>query len=348
MKVKNPYSLIFGQEPDVLIPRAAQSAYIIDSFCSEKPSQQVFMITGVRGSGKTVFMTQISHKIALMKDWVVVELNPKRDMLTSLGAKLSSDNALAAIFRDARLNLSFFGFGLEVSNTVPITDIETALVKMLASLRRHGRRVLVTIDEVDNSRDVQVFAHSFQIFVREKLPVYLLMTGLYDNINALQNEKTLTFLYRAPKIALDPLNIGTIAENYASVFHLGRAEALAMSRLTKGYSYAFQALGYYTWENDGSYSLAMTAYKQHLDEYVYAKIWSELSKNDRRVVYALACSRNGKVQELREALQMGSNQFAPYRNRLIKKGIINGDEHGYLRFSLPLFERYAEENYWEE
>ena len=67
---------------------------------------------------------------------------------------------------------------------------------------------------------MKVFANAFQIFVRQDLPVYLIMTGLYENIYELQNQKSLTFLYRAPKIQLQPLNIGTMTENYQKVFEL--------------------------------------------------------------------------------------------------------------------------------
>ncbi|MBR3317729.1 MAG: hypothetical protein IKG21_07965 [Atopobiaceae bacterium] len=37
---------------------------------------------------------------------------------------------------------------------------------------------------------MRVFAASFQVFLRQNLPVFLLMTGLYENINELQNEIT--------------------------------------------------------------------------------------------------------------------------------------------------------------
>ena len=60
---KNPYTLVFGKEPTQIISRAFQATEIIDKFCNESPTQQVFMITGVRGTGKTVFMTEISKKI---------------------------------------------------------------------------------------------------------------------------------------------------------------------------------------------------------------------------------------------------------------------------------------------
>ena len=42
----------------------------------------------------------------------------------------------------------------------------------------------------------------------------------YEKIYELKNQKSLTFLYRAPRIDLRPLNIGTIAENYRQNFNL--------------------------------------------------------------------------------------------------------------------------------
>lgn len=237
---QNPYTVIFGKEPSQIISRSAQASLIIDTFCSDPPVQQIYMITGVRGSGKTVFMTEVSKKIRQMEEWIVIELNPERDLLNSLAAKLSSENVLAQIFQKAKINLSFFGFGLEIAGTAPVTDIETALTKMLESLKKHGKKILITIDEVTSSPEMRVFASAFQIFIRQELPLFLLMTGLYENINELQNERSLTFLYRAPKLELKPLNIGTIANNYRQTFRIDEESALRMAKLTRGYSFACQ------------------------------------------------------------------------------------------------------------
>lgn len=111
---KNPYSLVFGKEPSQLISRVSQSIEIIDTFLSQEPSQQLYMITGVRGIGKTVFMNEIARRFAKEEDWIVVELNAGRDLLVSLAAKLSSEDAYAKIFQNAKINLSLFGLGLEV------------------------------------------------------------------------------------------------------------------------------------------------------------------------------------------------------------------------------------------
>lgn len=342
---KNPYTLVFGKHPSQIISRAFQSAEIINSFQEESPSQQVYMITGVRGTGKTVFMTDVSKKISRYTDWVVVELNPERNLLKSLAAKLSSQDHLARLFQNAKINLSFFGLGLEVSGSVPITDIEAALTRMLESMKKDGKRLLITIDEVVNSPEMRTFASAFQIFIRQDLPVFLLMTGLYENINNLQNEKSLTFLYRAPKIELMPLNIGAISRNYQKTFQIDKSTALEMAHLTRGYSFAFQVLGYFCWENNGFSYDVMEDYKQYLEDYVYEKIWAELSKGDRKILYGIAKSKTGKISVIREILNLESNQFNPYRKRLIKKGLLNGDEHGYVRFVLPLFDQFVLDNY---
>lgn len=345
MGKQNPYTLTFGKEPTQLIARAAQSQQVIDAFLGEPSTQQVYMVTGIRGSGKTVFMTETARKITSQKDWISVELNPERDLLTSLAAKLSSENELARLFQSAEINLSFFGFGLEVKGAAPITEIETALQKMLLSLKKKGKRLLISVDEVTNTPQMRAFAAAFQIFLRQDLPVYLLMTGLYENVSALQDEKSLTFLYRAPKIHLGPLNIGTIAEDYQAVLGLDEQEGMALAKLTKGYSFAFQVLGYFAWENADDARVAQQLARQYLDEYAYDKVWSELSRKDREILHGIAQVKPGRIGEIRELLGLSTNEFNPYRQRLIRKGIISGEERGYVRLLLPFFDQYVLAHY---
>ena len=342
----NPYVLTFGKEPVEMIPRLSQSKDLIESFMEEKPSQQICLITGVRGSGKTVFMSTISREIASDNHWIVVELNPERDLLISLAAKLNSMNYLANIFKTAKINLSFLGIGLEVSGSAPLTDIESALIQMLEAIQKHNKKVLITIDEVSNTSNMRILSSTFQILLRKNLPVFLLMTGLYENIHSLQNEKSMTFLYRAPKITLEPLNIGTMTENYQQVLKYDYEKALKYAKLTKGYSFAFQVLGYFSWKYKDDEKRIYIEFKQYLEEYVYEKIWAELSAIDRDVAYAIAESPDGSISDIRQHLNMDSNQFNPYRMRLIRKGIVNGQARGYLYFTLPCFAEFVKESHF--
>ena len=204
--MQNPFTLTFGKSPLELVERPLQTMEIVDTFTAETVNQQMFIITGVRGSGKTVMMTEIARRLREREDWVVIELNPATDLLQGMLAKLNSNKVCAAIIKSAKIDLSFFGFGVAIEGVPPFTDTETAIITILEKLKKQDKRLLITIDEVTNNDYMKVFAGSFQIFVRQDLPVFLLATGLYENIDKLQNEKNLTFLFRAPKIQLKPLN----------------------------------------------------------------------------------------------------------------------------------------------
>ena len=342
--MQNPFTLTFGKSPLEPVERPVQTNEIVDAFTAESVNQQMFIITGVRGSGKTVMMTEIARRLREKENWVVIELNPSTDLLQAMLAKLNSNKVCAAIIKSAKIDLSFFGFGVAIEGVPAITDAETAIITILEKMKKSGKRLLVTIDEVTNNDFMKVFAGSFQIFVRQDLPVFLLATGLYENIDELQNEKNLTFLYRAPKIQLKPLNQLAIINKYKNIFGTDRDTAEKMAELTKGYPFAFQVLGYLYWENRSTKNIneILPEYDQYLEEYVYSKIWSELSTLDQKVLMNISPDEELKVKELRDRLQMSSELFSVYRDRLRRKGVIDTHEYGKVSFSLPRFSNFVE------
>ncbi len=68
---RNPFSRIFGKEPSQTIARVSQTNEMLDNLLSEDPGDQIFMITGVRGSGKTVLMTELVNRMRKEKEWIV-------------------------------------------------------------------------------------------------------------------------------------------------------------------------------------------------------------------------------------------------------------------------------------
>lgn len=341
----NPFTLTFGKNPLESVERPVQNNEILDAFTSETINQQMFIITGVRGSGKTVMMSNICQELGKRPDWIVLELNPATDLLQSILSKLYSNHLVSKLIKSFKIDLSFFGFGVSIDGATQITDSETAIITILKKIQKEGKRVLFCIDEMSNNEYMKIFAGSFQIFVRQELPVFLLGTGLYENIDELQNEKNLTFLYRAPKIQLKPLNISTVAAKYQNIFKFSNSEALEMAKLTKGYPFAFQVLGYLTWNANGDYNSILSEYEQYLSEFVYDKLWSELSMKDRLVAKAIVDTDSKIIKDIRELLNVSTNEFNPYRQRLIKKGIVDGSKRGLLYFTLPLFEEYINTHY---
>lgn len=341
--VKNPFTLTFGKKPEQYISRITQTEQIVEDFRSEAPSSSVYMIAGVRGSGKTVMMTSISKELEKEDEWYVVELNPKRDLLTSLASKIYAFPHMKEKFLDAKLDFSAFGFGIPIEKGTPITDIEDVISKMLKQLKKDGKRLLITIDEVTNTNEIGIFASSFQIFLRQDLPIFLLMTGLYENIYEIQNDKSLTFLYRAPKILLEPLNYTAIKKTYQEVFDIPVSQAEEMALLTKGYSFAFQVLGYLYWQKNGKGKISelFNDFDRYLAEYVYEKIWSESSELDKKIMVAISTSKKTSVKEIREQLDMTSELFSVYRERLKRKGVIDTREFGKITFALPRFSEFV-------
>jgi hypothetical protein len=205
-------------------------------------------------------MSSIADTLQDDSEWITIDLNPELDLLQGLAARLSNHILCKKWFQQAKLNLSYLGLGLAIEGAEPITDLETAILRMLENIRRKKKRLLITIDEVTNTKQMRVFAAFFQIMLRQNLPVFLLMTGLYENIYELQSEKSLTFLYRAPKIQLQSLEMNAIKLRYQSVFQISEDQAREMTRLTGGYPFAFQLLGYLTWNHQGHYQEVLQDY----------------------------------------------------------------------------------------
>lgn len=339
--MSNPYTLVFGQPPIEIVERTAQAERIVSEFCQEHPSNYLNLVTGIRGCGKTVFITQIAKRLAEKEDWIIVNLNPQRDLLKAFVAKLHGDQIMSQWFQEAEINLQAFGIGVGIKGAPPVEDIEDAAIRMLRSIQKHHRRVLITIDEATNSKELRVFASSYQIFLREGLPVFLLMTGLYNHIDRLRNAEGMTFLERAPRTVLTALNFTAMVERYEKTLGISQSVATQLAKATRGYSFAFQTVGYFFCEHGGDLTKTFSGAKAYLEEFAYQKIKSELSVNDLKVVKAIASVPDGEISKVRELLNYSSNQFNPYRDRLLKSGVIYSPGTGFVELALPWFGEYV-------
>jgi energy-coupling factor transporter ATP-binding protein EcfA2 len=342
--MSNPFTLSFGKKPFEYISRIRQTDEILEDFTAEHPVSQVYMLTGVRGSGKTVMMATIANHLAEDNEWIVVELNPTRDLLTGLASRLYEKEILRAAFVKAKLDFSILGIGVSIDGAAPTTDIEVAIERMLKIIKKMKKRVLITIDEVENSQTIREFVSAFQIFMREEYPVFLLMTGLYENISALQNSNNVTFLYRAPKVEMGPLDTGAVVKSYMDIFDIDIDHAKNMASLTMGYPFAYQVMGFLCYKNDCATNpdQIIPEYDQRLSEYVYTKIWSEMSDKDRKISVAMTHSQ--AVSDIMIQAGMNKSGFSPYRARLIKRSLAYSPERGKLCFQLPRFAEFVEMN----
>lgn len=345
----NPFCLSFGKEPERYVERADAYDTIMDNIYSESETAAInsFLVMGLRGSGKTVLLATIANELRKNDSWIVVTLNPGRDLLQMFAAGLYEDAKLQRFFLDASLNLSKFGIGLNIDKKPPISDIQIAIERMVRIVKDHGKRILITIDDVTKSESLISFASAYQDLVMKNYPVFMLMTGLYENVYSIQTDKRCSFLMRAEKIILKPLNRIGMMNQYMQTFQISSEEALKMAALTLGYSYAFQALGHIMWDKECSLEEAVPIFDEKMSEYCYEKIWEDLSPVEKQIVTVIAENGEIKTAQLLSALQdMSKSTFSVYRDRLIKKGIIDGSKHGIVSLNLPRFKIFiASMNY---
>ena len=334
----NPFTLTFGRQPAEYISRPEATDTIISTFDAEHPVSQTYLIDGVRGSGKTVLMTAISRELAEDGDWIIVNLNATQDLMEEFAVKLTDACRLLPDFLRSGFSVSAFGIGVGVNADSSLRNSSSILNDLLRTLTKKQKKILVTIDEVANTESMRHFASEFQIFVRNDYPVYLLMTGLYENIYAIQNDPALTFLLRSPKMHLDPLSIPQITKQYRLIFQTDFQTANQLALLTKGYAFAFQALGmlYYEYHDSLSLDEILSKLDDMLDDFVYRKIWELLSHQEKIIMRTLP-EETVRVKEICDKLNMTSGTFSQYRDRLIKRGLLLSPSHGYITASLPHF-----------
>ena len=118
------------------------------------------------------------------------------------------------------------GIGITLSAVPTITDIETALERMFEVIRHRGKKMLIAIDEVVSNENMKIFSNTFQLLLRENMPIFLIMTCLYENISDLQNADNVTFLLRTPRMKLEPLNKLMMADNYSRNLDVSKEIAL--------------------------------------------------------------------------------------------------------------------------
>lgn len=172
-----------------------------------------------------------------------------------------------------------------------------------------------------------------------------MVAGIYKSIEEISNAQGMTFLYRAPRIYLEPLDKIAVANSYQRHLKVTRRQAIEMSALTKGYSFGFQVLGYLCYESGKAYQDVLEKFDHEMYEKAYRLIWKETSKKEKELLNAIATAKSSRVRDIREVIHMGTNQFNPMRRKLLNQGIVGSESDGYLTFALPRFAEFAREMY---
>lgn len=361
MVEKNPFNPSFGRVPRLFLDRSKMVKQLEEDIQDPDSPFLTTLIYGMRGSGKTTLLTDISHYMMKHDDWLVVDLTMGERFIPTLieSVYAQADNSLRKLITGIEgIKLSTSGLEIDYNHRDTLTNLpyQVLLEKMAAMLKKRGLSLLITIDEISSTPELRQFAGIYQLLLRNNYHIALLMAGLPNKVSELQNDELLTFLLRSQRIYLEPLSLLTIKQSYRRAFSRnGRTiddDTLnQITKMTNGYAYAFQLLGFLLWRTKEA-AITSTIVQKTLPDYqaelyrnVYLKMYQELSDKDREFVRAMADSgeTSVKVAEIAKKMQRDKSYISIYRRRLLDDQIITATKWGEVAFTLPFFADFIRE-----
>lgn len=136
MKKDNPFTLTFGKRPTEYISRFEATEMIVSTFMADNPVSQMYLIEGIRGSGKTVLMTAVTAELEQDEDYLVIDLNSTQNLLDDFARRLvDSCQKFPDIIKQG-FNISIAGFGVGIGGKEEFQDSISIIEKILVSLKK--------------------------------------------------------------------------------------------------------------------------------------------------------------------------------------------------------------------
>ncbi|MDR3191162.1 MAG: ATP-binding protein [Lactobacillaceae bacterium] len=359
----NPFTISVGEPLTIFIGRKELRERILDVILFGKTEFQTTLIKGVRGIGKTVLSREIITEAT--KQGAHGIFIPAMDFDKLEPAVL---NGLAQWVDEVTLSKITFSINLGIVSTsseftasyAARGDLYTDGKKLLDALHAKNKWIIIAIDEVQaHVQAIADFVATYQQWLGDGYKVMLIMNGVADEIDELLTNKSVTFMRRAKQAKLVSLNdFEEIANVYQTAFSkknvgLSIEKAKYLAKLSKGYPYAVQLIGYFLWEQSNSgheisneqINQALVSVKSSLNTNVYRLMLSTRSPRDIDFLKAMIIDTKQDTDIVEssaviEKLNADNSYYSQYRNRLIEAGLIKSVGYGKLAFVFPWFDEY--------
>jgi hypothetical protein len=366
--VPNPFKPSFGVSPPLLVGRDV----LIEEFAEaieDGPGSpaRATLYTGARGAGKTVMLNAIEDE-ARAHGWVVVSETATRGFITRIvherlpellrefDPETVTRRLTGVIAPLSAGGLSWHDLEKHVATSGLRNQIE--LLTDLLSTRETG--LLISLDElhrnqIDELRElIAVVQHSF----RENRDVAFVGAGLDSAVNDALNDEVLTFLRRAERHVLGPVDATDVARAIREPIeqtdrHVVDEALNVMVEATQGYPFLIQLVGYRVWrhkpeEHEISVEDAQAGVseaKRRLGTLVHAPALAAASDIDKSFLLAMAKDDGpSKMADIQARLGVDASYASQYRLRLIAADLIEQSRYGYVDFTLPYLRDYLREH----
>lgn len=351
----NPFKPSAGAEPPVLVGRDRVLEDFSNGLAEGVGSPgRLIRITGPRGSGKTVLLTELGD-IARERGWDVIDETARAGLCDRI-AKAASATPLQGFEFDVSLG----PFSLHGDNNSTGMDLRAALTAKVEILTRQRRGLLITVDEAQDAdpEEMRELAAVVQHLIRERLDIALAFAGLTTGVLDLVNGEALTFLRRALPEELASIPIDQVADALRqSIESSGLAiedQALrTAAKTTVGYAYLIQLVGYHVWRTGRSHvedsspineDDVRKGVEEALSQFHSAVHESAVSGLPLRAVeYLLAMTEDEGVSStanIAKRLGVEATSLTSYRKLLVQRQIIESTARGFVTFSIPYTRDY--------
>lgn len=294
---------------------------------------------------------------------------PLRQLLYKLDRRASAGHkarqALAILkgfFSTISVKMEGVELGLDLDaekGTADSGDLETDLPDLFTAAAEAAAEqktcLVVMIDEIQylNKKELGALIMSMYKMQQRQLPLALLGAGLPILPGLAGESKSYAErLFSFPDVgALSESDTSRALQDPVKQHRVEFDEAAIREiyRLTQGYPYFLQEWGYQAWNRAEVSPISLAVMQdasevvtKRLDENFFRVRFDRLTPSEKRFLRAMAelGPKERRGSKVAECLSVKISSIGPTRAKLINKGMIYSPEHGYLAFTVPLFDDF--------
>lgn len=349
MKSKNPFNPSFGDIPSINLNNLDDPQTFIDTQVINSTFNQPIFITGIRGTGKTVFMTKCEKLLLKDPHYINIDIEDNKSLLTNTVTELQRHLPMKTKLKLTGLTIKLHNIDVQLETINHAYPDETKILLLknaVKQLNDLNKTPILYIDDIKSSENLVTLMQTYMTLKRSGQSIFIFMTGLPRLIDNLQNNPNLTFLRRSHKLILQPFTNQTIRQKYERTLNIDPFISKKLTEMVDGYAFAFQLLGYLLFPKLQQNIEPLTAiqeitpqYKDLLFNESYYNIYNELSPSEQRYVRALSHT-NGKYADTAKLLQLKPHSTDRTRSEMIKSHLIKPIAYGQVSFTLPYFKDF--------
>lgn len=368
----NPFTPTFGVTPPLLAAREEELEVFVEGLEDGVGSPgRAMLITGTRGSGKTVLLNSIEDA-ARMRGWLVVsgtaEVGIAEELTTTrIAGLLHEHDPGARTYWPTGGSAGAAGFTAAAQGTyenqvpLPALNFRSGLERLAdVADTQLAAGVLITLDEVHTSAiaDLRQITHAVQHSFREGRQVALVAAGLPSSVSDLLSDDVTSFLRRAERFTLGPIPADAVraalADPIATAGRRIAPDALDLAvEGTRGYPFLIQLVGHRSWRvRPEAPEITLEHTRAGIDgairrvgRMIHEPALRDLSDVDRSFLAAMAVDQGpSQIADVAERMGVDLNYANQYRRRLLEAEMITPAGRGKLSFTLPYLRDYLNDH----